>query len=697
MLTINQRQQLRQLSYVSRFPHRQAGYYYLPSAGSAPVGAAASNEREAINGLNDDQFASADDDPTAEVVNDMIRHNGQPTDISALIAANPYLGNPALASILAASSMMNKLHKGNSYMQQPWPNSAYFPKHQVEGHQEFSETIPKASLEQISRQAAMAEKAKRKLTTPTKDLQAKASKTLKGARSSSKRAGKDHQVDDIDEGHESHEVNMILSPQRKRAKRYSDEAAAMPPQFAENALSGFDEAFMGPIKSGSVQRAQPHSAKQRKSSTPSCPDSRNAPRHLLIQESAKSSQKPLSGLEGDNPSVHSKEDLVEGNRKQGTVLKNKNGLGMKAPSAKCTEQEVISDIHRDAAPEHRDESESVTKVSAKSPSRNTGSRVRLDPAFVEFKAKARSKQQLPSSQVARVAAAAASLSSRSSGVSEASSVHDSLASGDYDDDDDASTTSSMISSNKYGSGQRRKDVLWTQEEDDALTAGLEALFASDAWIRKHGDDDEDDGDGKAYNACISNEEWESIVENYLQGKRNVRQCRRRWARMKKLAQSKPPPKQGERWTAEEDETLRLAVMQEKHISPRFKWSWIARKYFKDTRSSEQCRTRWNVRVKHPDWTPADDGLILSMRDAGESWSEISKCFPSRPTVTVKRRWAKLDSDRKLSADPLWGGWTEEEMHQLVGALAKAGDIHWKEVDGLPYHIRHPDAHDSEHV
>jgi hypothetical protein len=262
-------------------------------------------------------------------------------------------------------------------------------------------------------------------------------------------------------------------------------------------------------------------------------------------------------------------------------------------------------------------------------------------------------------------------------------VLDSCLSADADEDD-ASTSSSTASSYKNGS-QRRKDVLWTQEEDELLTTGLEALFTSDAWISKHGDKEE--GDSQRHNACISNEEWESVVQNYLDGKRNVRQCRRRWARMKKLAQSKPPPKQGERWTAEEDETLRVAVLQEKHVSPRFKWSLIARKYFKDTRSSEQCRTRWNVRVKHPDWTPKDDALILSMRDAGESWAEISKCFPSRPTVTVKRRWVKLDADRKLSADPLWGGWSPEEIEQLVSALAKAGDIHWTEVERLPENIR----------
>ena len=43
------------------------------------------------------------------------------------------------------------------------------------------------------------------------------------------------------------------------------------------------------------------------------------------------------------------------------------------------------------------------------------------------------------------------------------------------------------------------------------------------------------------------------------------------------------------WTDEEDEILRYAVAEEKN----HKWKSIAKKYFNNTRSAEQCKSRWN--------------------------------------------------------------------------------------------------------
>lgn len=48
------------------------------------------------------------------------------------------------------------------------------------------------------------------------------------------------------------------------------------------------------------------------------------------------------------------------------------------------------------------------------------------------------------------------------------------------------------------------------------------------------------------------------------------------------------------------------------------------------------------------WTPAEEQRLKTLRDAGRSWSDISKTFPLRTEGSVKKHWYKVCENRSLA-------------------------------------------------
>ena len=91
------------------------------------------------------------------------------------------------------------------------------------------------------------------------------------------------------------------------------------------------------------------------------------------------------------------------------------------------------------------------------------------------------------------------------------------------------------------------------------------------------------------------------------------------------------------WTQQEDEQLTNAVRQ---LGAK-KWTDIAK--FVPTRTSKQCRERWNHRLdpqlKHEPFEAWEDQLIIEkQREIGNRWSVIAHQLPGRSASSVKNRW-----------------------------------------------------------
>ena len=98
----------------------------------------------------------------------------------------------------------------------------------------------------------------------------------------------------------------------------------------------------------------------------------------------------------------------------------------------------------------------------------------------------------------------------------------------------------------------------------------------------------------------------------------------------------PLPNRGS-WTQQEDEYLKNAISQ---VGTK-KWSDVAR--FVPSRTSKQCRERWNNRLnpelKHGPFEQWEDQIIIEkQREIGNRWSCIAQSLPGRSPGTVKNRW-----------------------------------------------------------
>lgn len=77
------------------------------------------------------------------------------------------------------------------------------------------------------------------------------------------------------------------------------------------------------------------------------------------------------------------------------------------------------------------------------------------------------------------------------------------------------------------------------------------------------------------------------------------------------------------------------------------------------------RTRTNT-----PWTAAEEQRLKSMRDAGNSWSEIAKTFPTRTEGSVKKHWYK---------DMHYAEFGEDESAALLAAIKEYEANKWKTI------------------
>jgi len=77
------------------------------------------------------------------------------------------------------------------------------------------------------------------------------------------------------------------------------------------------------------------------------------------------------------------------------------------------------------------------------------------------------------------------------------------------------------------------------------------------------------------------------------------------------------------------------------------------------------RTRTNT-----PWTAVEEQRLKSMRDAGNSWSEIAKTFPTRTEGSVKKHWYK---------DMHYAEFGEDESAALLAAIKEYEANKWKVI------------------
>ncbi|CAH0015786.1 unnamed protein product [Clonostachys rhizophaga] len=70
------------------------------------------------------------------------------------------------------------------------------------------------------------------------------------------------------------------------------------------------------------------------------------------------------------------------------------------------------------------------------------------------------------------------------------------------------------------------------------------------------------------------------------------------------------------------------------------------------------------------WTPGEELRLKQMRDAGNSWAEIAKTFPSRTEGSVKKHWYK---------DMHYAEFAEDESQALLNAIKEYENNKWKVI------------------
>lgn len=131
-----------------------------------------------------------------------------------------------------------------------------------------------------------------------------------------------------------------------------------------------------------------------------------------------------------------------------------------------------------------------------------------------------------------------------------------------------------------------------------------------------------------------------------------------------------------KWTSEEDNTLRAAVMLHQGKN----WKKIA-EYFTD-RSDVQCLHRWqkvlNPEVVKGPWTPEEDQRVVELVQTygPKKWSLIAQHLPGRIGKQCRERW-----HNHLNTNINKGPWTEEEDRLIMDAHHRLGNK-WAQIAKL---------------
>ncbi|GAB5358404.1 hypothetical protein AAMO2058_000454400 [Amorphochlora amoebiformis] len=130
-----------------------------------------------------------------------------------------------------------------------------------------------------------------------------------------------------------------------------------------------------------------------------------------------------------------------------------------------------------------------------------------------------------------------------------------------------------------------------------------------------------------------------------------------------------------RWTAEEDEQLRIAVSQHRGKN----WKKIADYAFNGEKTDVQCLHRWQ-KVLDPKlvkgaWTKEEDEKVIKLvaKYGAKKWSAIAKYLPGRIGKQCRERW-----HNHLNPNIRKCAWTEEEDRIILEVHAQIGN-RWAEI------------------